>query len=116
MTTDMQLRSKSIIKFAAIGMAMNLVLFLGKMIIGLSIGSNAIFLDSLNSLSDSISSIFIIVSAALAMRNADKSHPFGYGRLEYVCSLLFSMFIMYLGARSIIGAVKGILGEAKQTV
>ncbi len=116
MSTDSLLRSKTIIRYAAIGVAMNLALFLGKLIIGLSIASNAIVLDSLNSLSDSISSVFIIVSAALAMKNADRSHPFGYGRLEYVCSLLFSMFIMYLGVRSIVEAVKGIFGESKQTV
>ena len=114
MTNDVQMRNRTIIRFAAIGVAINFALFVGKIIIGLSTGSKAIVLDSVNSISDSISCAFVIVSAALAMKNADRSHPFGYGRLEYVCSLLFSVFIMYLGTRAIVESVERILGEAQE--
>ncbi len=111
---DSKNRNRTIIKFSAIGVGINLALFVGKIVIGLSTGSKAIVLDSVNSLSDSISCAFVIISAVLAMKNADKSHPFGYGRLEYACSLLFSAFIMYLGAKAITESVGRIIGETAE--
>ena len=103
----MRERNKAVIKCALFGISANLLLFIGKLITGLSVGSNAVVLDAVNSLSDSVSAVFIIVSAFLAMKRADKVHPFGYGRIEYIVSLLFAMFIMYVGGR---GAVKGVIG------
>ncbi|MBP5163303.1 MAG: cation transporter [Spirochaetales bacterium] len=100
-------RNKAIIRCALFGITANLLLFGGKLITGLAIKSNVVVLDAVNSLSDSISAVFIIVSTLLAMRRADKVHPFGYGRIEYIVSLLFAMFIMYVGGR---GAVEGIIG------
>ena len=104
-------RNTLIVKFATIGVVINLTLSALKIISGLTIASRAILLDGVNSLSDCISCAFIIVSAFLAMKHADKAHPFGYGRLEYVCSLLFAMFIMYIGGRSIFNAVRDIIED-----
>lgn len=111
MGISVQDRNKSIIKVAAVGILVNFLLFAGKIITGMAIDSNVIVLDAVNSLSDSISCVFIIISSFLAMRNADRTHPFGFGRLEYVCSMLFAMFIMHFGANSVIKAVKAIIAQ-----
>lgn len=102
-------RNTLIVRCAAIGVAINLVLFVLKTASGLATGSRAIALDGVNSLTDSVSCAFVIVSALLARKHADKDHPFGYGRLEYVFSLIFAMFIMYYGANSIAEAVRHII-------
>lgn len=109
METKGQDRNSIIVEFAAIGLAVNLILSVLKIASGLVIGSRAITLDGVNSLTDSISCAFIIVSAFLAKKHADKVHPFGYGRFEYVFSLMFAMFIMYFGVKSIYSAVKDII-------
>ncbi|MBO7349760.1 MAG: cation transporter [Spirochaetales bacterium] len=105
-------RNSLIVKFAAIGLAVNLILSVLKITSGLVIGSRAITLDGINSLTDSVSCAFIIVSAFLAKKHADKAHPFGYGRLEYVFSLMFAILIMYFGVRSIVEAIKDIIEES----
>ena len=104
-------RNKAIIRCALVGISINLLLFAGKLITGIAIGSNAVLLDAVNSLSDSVSAVFIIVSTLLAMKRADLVHPFGYGRVEYIVSLLFAMFIMYMGGRGIVEGVIGIFND-----
>lgn len=112
MPDDSNLRSKTIIRYSLLGFIINLVLFVGKLIVGLSINSKAIELDSINSLSDSLSCAFIVLAALLSAKNPDRRHPFGYGRLEYVFSLLFSMFIMYVGIKAIVESVGALLDDA----
>ena len=104
-------RNKAIIRCALVGISINLLLFAGKLITGMAIGSNAVLLDAVNSLSDSVSAVFIIVSTLLAMKRADLVHPFGYGRVEYIVSLLFAMFIMYMGGRGMVEGVIGIFND-----
>ena len=72
MGISVQDRNKSIIKVAAVGILVNFLLFAGKIITGMAIDSNVIVLDAVNSLSDSVSCVFIIISSFLAMRNADR--------------------------------------------
>ena len=110
---DTRERNKAIIKCAIVGITINLILFAGKLITGLAIRSDAVLLDAVNSLSDSVSAVFIIVSTLLAMKRADVVHPFGYGRIEYIVSLLFAMFIMYMGGRGAVEGVIGIFNEKK---
>ena len=75
---------------------------------GNAIHSTAVVTDGLNSLSDVISAVFIILFARLAAKKADDAHPFGYGRLEYICSILITMVVIYLGFASIINAIRSI--------
>ncbi len=87
MGISVQDRNKSIIKVAAVGILVNFLLFSGKIITGMAIDSNVIVLDAVNSLSDSVSCVFIIISSFLAMRNADRTHPFAYGRHGQECHI-----------------------------
>ena len=102
-------RNREMVRYNLIGMSVNFVLSVTKFIIGTAANSYAVVLDGFNSLSDLFSSFFIIVFSRLSEKRADKDHPFGYGRLEYVCSVLITGLIMFIGVRSIIEAVKNIV-------
>lgn len=102
-------RNRLIIKYSLIGIAINLFLFTGKLAIGLIINAHAIILDGLNSLSDFMSAIISIFSAKIGGKRADKSHPFGFGRMEYVCSMVITAGVIFVGIQGLINAVSSII-------
>ncbi len=87
----------------------NVLLALLKGIVGITCNSISITLDALNSLMDGISSVIAIVGTKLAGREADRDHPFGYGRLEYLTSIVVAALIIATGASSFIESVKSII-------
>lgn len=80
----------------AMGIALNVLLFVGKFIAGSISHSIAITADAFNNLSDAASSIITLVGFKLAGQKPDKDHPFGHGRIEYISGLLVSILIMYM--------------------
>lgn len=80
-----------------VGIICNVFLFAGKLIIGLLINSSAVMTDSFNNLSDAASSVISLVGAKLAAKPADKEHPFGHGRYEYIVALIVSFIILEVG-------------------
>lgn len=82
---------------AMVGIISNVFLVVLKITIGLIINSLAVVADGLNNLSDSISSLVSLVSFKIANRPADKDHPFGHGRIEYVAALIVSFLILLVG-------------------
>ena len=92
-----------------IGLVENLLLAVVKIIVGKSINAQMIVLDGLNSLSDALSSVLSIFSASLGKKQANKRHPLGYGRVEYLFSLLITMLIFYISLTAVIDAVKAII-------
>ena len=77
-------RSAGIIKYNLLGIAMNLLLAVMKITTGLMINAHAVILDGINSFSDMASSAVAIMSARLAGKRSNSSHPFGFGRIEYL--------------------------------
>ena len=102
-------RNSVIIKYNVGGIIVNLLLSGLKMAIGTIINSQAIWLDGINSFADLLSSVFSIVSAVFSRKKADKKHPFGFGRLEYLSSFLITIIVMYIGIRSIFDAIANII-------
>lgn len=80
-----------------VGLAVNLFLFITKLTIGLLAGSVALVADAVNNLSDFASAIIILISFHIAARPADKDHPFGHARFEYIASAVVAMFVLFLG-------------------
>lgn len=80
----------------AVGIALNLLLFAGKLFAGMLAGSIAVTADAFNNLSDAGSSIVTLVGFRLAGHKADSEHPFGHGRIEYVAGLVVSMAILFM--------------------
>lgn len=79
------------------GIICNIFLSAMKFIIGTVSGSVAITADAVNNLSDTASSIISLFSTRISSRPADKEHPFGHGRMEYVATLILSIAIINVG-------------------
>ena len=75
----------------------NLLLFAGKFITGTLAGSISITAAALNNLSDAASSVISFVSFRISAKPADRDHPFGHERFEYVASLIVSFIILIIG-------------------
>ena len=80
-----------------VGIVCNALLALGKMLAGRFSGSVAIFADGLNNLSDAAGSVITLLAFRLAEKPADKHHPYGHARFEYLASLSISVLILFIG-------------------
>ncbi len=80
-----------------VGILCNLFLFLLKGVIGFMMNSVSVMADAFNNLSDAGSSIISFVGVKVAQKPADKDHPFGHGRAEYVSALIVSFLVIQVG-------------------
>ena len=81
----------------AVGILANALLAAAKMLLGIFSGSVAIIADALNNLTDAISSVITLLGFRAARRPADKDHPFGHARYEYIAGLMVSMLVVVVG-------------------
>ena len=102
-------REKTIIRTSIIGISANIFLSAFKAFVGIITNSIAIIMDSVNNLSDALSSVITIVGTKLAGKPADKKHPFGHGRVEYLTALVIAVIILYAGFTACIESVKKII-------
>lgn len=102
-------RDKTIVKTSVIGILANVFLAVFKAIVGTLSHSVAIVMDAVNNLSDAASSVITIVGTKLAGREADKKHPFGYGRIEYLSAMIISVIVLYAGVSSLEESIKKII-------
>lgn len=105
----MEDRENKIIRVSIIGIIANVLLAGFKFLVGMLSHSIAIMIDSLNNASDVLSSVITVIGTKLANRPADKSHPFGHGRIEYISAAVISAIIMYAGITALIESLKKIL-------
>ncbi len=80
-----------------VGMGCNLLLALAKLITGILSGSISIMADAVNNFSDMASNVITLVGFQFSSRPADKEHPFGHARFEYIAGLGIAMIIMVIG-------------------
>lgn len=93
-----------------VGIVTNVVLSILKLIIGFITSSVAIMADALNNFSDAGSSIVSLVSFKLSAKPADRDHPFGHARIEYVASLVVSFLILLVGFEMLGDSISVIFG------
>lgn len=79
------------------GVLCNVFLFLGKLLAGLLSGSISIVADAVNNLSDAGSSVVTLAGFQLAQRPADREHPYGHARYEYLSGLVVAALILVIG-------------------
>lgn len=96
-TADPAVRERYGLFAGSVGVALNLLLFAGKLLAGLFTGAISVMADAFNNLSDALSSVVTLVGFRLAGREADAGHPFGHGRLEYLAGLVVSLLILLVG-------------------
>ncbi|MBQ8981737.1 MAG: cation transporter, partial [Eubacterium sp.] len=99
-------REKAIVKTSIIGVVTNVLLAVFKAIVGMVSHSIAVTLDAVNNLSDALSSVITIVGAKLGAKKPNKKHPLGYGRIEYLSSMLVAAIVLYAGITSLVESVK----------
>ncbi len=80
-----------------VGIIFNLILAIGKFTAGLMFGAISLQADGINNLSDAGSQIISLISFRIAAKPADREHPFGHARIEYVASMIVSFIILYIG-------------------
>ena len=80
-----------------VGIIVNVLLFTAKFIIGTLSGSIAITADAVNNLSDAGASAISLVTFRISAKPADREHPFGHARIEYVASMIVSLTIVLIG-------------------
>lgn len=95
-------REKTIVRASAVGIGANVALCGAKAAIGLLSNSIAIVLDALNNLSDALSSVLTLAGISLANRPANRAHPFGFGRFEYLTTLTIALIILGTGIFSLV--------------
>ena len=94
---DPQVRQRCGSVSGGVGIVLNALLFLGKLLSGLATGSIAVVADAFNNLSDAASSVITLVGFRLAGQDADQEHPFGHGRMEYLTGLVVALAILLMG-------------------
>lgn len=80
-----------------VGIIVNSLLFILKFTVGFLVSSVAVIADAFNNLSDAASSFITIVGFKLASKPADKNHPYGHGRVEYISALIIAFLVILVG-------------------
>lgn len=102
-------RTQSGVLSGITGIIGNLILFTGKLLTGIMIHSTSVIADAFNNLSDAGSSVISLTAAHAAGKPADKEHPYGHGRIEYIAALVVAFIIVEVGItllKSSIGAIR----------
>ena len=92
-----------------VGIIVNLILFAAKFTVGTLSGSIAITADAVNNLSDAGSSVISLVTFRISAKPADREHPFGHARIEYVASMIVSLTILLIGYELLTSSLDKIL-------
>ena len=104
-----QTRDRIIIRTSIIGILANILLASFKAVIGILTNSIAITLDAVNNMSDALSSVVTIIGTKLAGKKPDKKHPLGYGRIEYLSTMIIAAIVLYAGITSLTESISKII-------
>jgi len=96
-TGDRSIRQKYGYLGGFVGIACNVALSGAKIAIGLMINSIAIIADAVNNLSDAASSVITVIGFKITNKPADREHPFGHGRIEYISAMVVSFMVILVG-------------------
>jgi cation diffusion facilitator family transporter len=94
---DSKVRTAYGVMASIVGILANILLFMAKLILGTLLNSISVTVDAFNNLSDAGSSIISLIGVKIAAKPADKEHPFGHGRVEYIAALIVSLIIIQVG-------------------
>ncbi len=115
-TNDPKIRSRYANLAGVTGIILNILLFAGKLTLGILSASVAIIADAFNNISDAGSSVVTLIGFRLAGKPVDKEHPLGHGRLEYVTGFIVDMLIVLVGFELFKTSIDKIISPALPTV
>lgn len=99
-----------------VGICVNFLLAIIKVVAGILSSSAAIIADALNNLSDAGSAVVTFISFKISSKPADRGHPFGHARMEYISSMIVSFLILIVGVEMILESFKTILGISEPKI
>ncbi len=94
---DKKVRTSYGVLSSITGIVLNLILAGAKYAAGVISGSISITADAINNLSDAGSSIVSFFGVKISAKPADKDHPYGHGRVEYISAFIVSFFVLFMG-------------------
>lgn len=100
---------------STVGIIVNMLLAAGKIAVGFLFGAISLAGDGINNLSDAGSQIISLISFKMAAKPADRDHPFGHARIEYVASMIVSFFIMLVGFNLLRESLEKIFDDEQTT-
>ena len=100
----------------SVGIFCNLILFAAKFLAGILTGAISVTADAFNNLSDAGSSIVMLIGFQMAGKPADKDHPFGHGRIEYITGLFVSLAILLMGLELLKTSIEKMMHPDTMTV
>ncbi len=80
-----------------VGIVANILIAISKFIVGIIYGWSSVIADAANNMTDSLASVVTLVGFRLSGKPADKEHPYGHERIEYISALLVSFIIIFIG-------------------
>lgn len=93
---DPKVREKHGILASCLGIVINALLFIGKILVGIFAMSKSIISDAINNLTDFLSCFINLVGFKISAKPADKKHPYGHQRAEYIAGMIISFIIIAL--------------------
>ena len=114
--TDPKVRENHGLLASIVGIISNFLLFLVKLLAGIFSNSISILADSINNLSDMSSCIATTIGFKMASRPADRKHPFGHERIEYIVGLIISIIVIFVGGSLFISSIEKIIENPSSNV
>ena len=108
-----KVRAKCGSAVAIIGIIVNLFLAAFKLFAGILSGSISITADAVNNISDAGSQVVSLITFKISAKPADRDHPFGYARIEYVASMIVSFLILFVSISLFSESVQKILNPTE---
>lgn len=109
----MQSRNKYIVQEGWISIIGNTVLFGIKYWAGIVTGSLALIADAWHTMSDTVSSIIVLIAAKVSRKPADDDHPFGHGRAEHIAAIIIGVLLAIIAFDFIVGAIEKFSSKEK---
>ena len=101
---------------SVLGILANLLIAAVKVVIGLLASSIAIMSEGVNNASDALTSVLALIGTKLAGKHPDEKHPFGYGRIEYLTSLVIAVLILVTGVEMLTSSVKLVFAPEEMSI
>lgn len=110
--TDREIRFRIGYMAASVGLGINILLSIIKLIIGFTISSIGVIADGFNNLTDSASSIITLIGFKFSSMPPDREHPHGHGRIEYIAALIVAFLVMLVGFQFIMSSARRIINPS----